>query len=182
MILLTAFWFFLPAGIANMGPVFANRIPKLKKWDTPLDLGHKYHGKRIFGPHKTWRGLLAGIVLATSVVILQKYLYTNHTWAVDISWVDYTPTNIWLLGALFGAGALIGDAIESFFKRQRGIASGHVWFPFDQTDYIMGGLLLTAPLATPSLSLVLSVFVIYFGLHLLVAYVGYRIGFRDNPI
>jgi CDP-2,3-bis-(O-geranylgeranyl)-sn-glycerol synthase len=182
MILLTAFWLFLPAGIANMGPVFAAKLPGLKQWNASLDLGHTYRGKRIFGPHKTWRGLLAGVVLASVVVALQKYLHARHGWAQDISWINYQTVSVWLLGALLGAGALLGDAIESFFKRQKGVASGQAWFPFDQTDYIMGGLLFVSPIADLSLGLILSVFVIYFGLHLVVAYVGYRFGLKENPI
>lgn len=181
MILLMAFWFFLPAGVANMGPVFAAKLPGLRHWNTPLDFGRTYRGKRIFGPHKTWRGLVAGIVLATLVLAVQKYLFT-YTWAQEISWMNYRADGVWIVGPLLGAGALLGDAIESFFKRQKGVASGEVWFPFDQTDYILGGLLLAAPVVPYSIGLIASIFAIYFGLHVIVAYLGYRIGLKDKPI
>ena len=182
MILLTAFWFFLPAGLANGAPVLIRKVPVLNRWDTPLDSGKSYRGKRILGPHKTWRGLLAGIVLALIIIGLQKYFYIRHDWIQEISWFDYRSGNVWLLGVLFGAGALLGDATESFIKRQKGVTSGKLWFPYDQIDYIIGGLLLTLPLVRPSIELIASVFVVYFGLHLLFTYIFYLIGFREKPI
>lgn len=161
---LTALLFFLPAGIANMAPIFASRLPLLRKWDAPLDLGKTYHGHRVFGPHKTWRGLVFGTIMGTltGVILL-------------------SDSSVWLCASM-SAGALLGDAIESFFKRQRGIASGKAWFPFDQTDYIIGGLLATLPFGVLPLWLVLWVFAIYFGLHLVSSYIGYLLGFKKTPI
>jgi CDP-2,3-bis-(O-geranylgeranyl)-sn-glycerol synthase len=182
MNLLTALWFFLPAGLANAGPVFANRIPGLNRWKTPMDFGKTYRGQRIFGANKTVRGLVVGIVLATLMIALQKHLFTRNLWVLEHSALDYRAASVWLLGPLFGAGALIGDAVESFFKRRRGILPGHTWFPFDQLDYIIGGLLFVAPIAKPSLGLVIAVMGVYFTLHLITVYVGYRTGFRDKPI
>lgn len=182
MILLTALWFFLPAGFANMVPVISSKIPLLGKWDTPMDFGKNYRGKRIFGPHKTWRGLLTGAVLSTVVIALQAYITPHFALLEKISWIDYQAANIWAMGPLFGVGAILGDAVKSFFKRRREIAAGNSWLPFDQIDYIIGGLLFTAPLAAPSFSLVLSVFAVYFGLHLAVVYVFYRLGIREKPI
>ena len=37
-------------------------------------------------------------------------------------------------------GALIGDIIESFFKRRIGKGRGEDWIPFDQIDFILGAL------------------------------------------
>ena len=62
-----AFWFFLPAGIANMSPVLASRISWLKSWDTPLDFGKSFRGKPIFGKNKTWRGIVFGTLSAIIV-------------------------------------------------------------------------------------------------------------------
>ena len=82
---LFALWFFLPAGVANMAPVFADKIPALRNWTLPLDFGHKFHGKRIFGDNKTWRGLLLGIVLSTVVLGLQVWAFNHFGWAQDIA-------------------------------------------------------------------------------------------------
>jgi CDP-2,3-bis-(O-geranylgeranyl)-sn-glycerol synthase len=37
-------------------------------------------------------------------------------------------------------GALLGDIIESFFKRRVGRKRGEDWIPFDQIDFILGVL------------------------------------------
>jgi CDP-2,3-bis-(O-geranylgeranyl)-sn-glycerol synthase len=163
-----------------MGPVFASHIPFLDRWNTPMDFGKTYRGKRIFGDHKTWRGLLAGAVLATIVLIMQRALFGRYDWAVSISLLNYQSLNVWLLGTLMGGGALLGDAIESFFKRQRDIAPGGNWFPFDQIDFVVGGLILSAPLVMPRFWVVVAVFLVYAGLHPLVVYVGYLLGLRDK--
>jgi CDP-2,3-bis-(O-geranylgeranyl)-sn-glycerol synthase len=37
-------------------------------------------------------------------------------------------------------GALLGDVIESFFKRRIGKDRGQDWIPFDQLDFLIGAL------------------------------------------
>ncbi len=168
-----AFWFFLPAGFANMAPVLAARMPGLKGWNAPLDLGRSWQGARIFGDHKTWRGLISGTIFAAF-----------------IGWVQYrfiatSPEPLWFIllatGAM-GFGALLGDAIKSFIKRRRGIASGNAWVPFDQIDYIVGGLIFAGLFIRLGVSQIILIFIIYFGLHLIVSYAGYLTGFKKKPI
>lgn len=169
---LYALLFFLPAGVSNMTPVLSNKVPGLKNWNTPLDFGKSWRGKRIFGANKTWRGLVSGIVVGTLTGAL---LYGAF----------FTDSNKWLFLAIcaaMSAGALVGDAVESFFKRQRGIPSGHAWFPFDQTDYIIGGLLFTLPFGVLPLWLLMWVFVLYFCLHVVSSYIGYLLGLKQRPI
>jgi len=179
---LLALWFFMPAGLSNAAPVLANKVPSYKKWKTPLDFGHSWHGKRIFGDNKTFRGLVAGVVLATLAIGLQKYLFIHSGWIREISLIDYNQSAVWLLGPLFGIGALVGDALESFFKRQIGIASGQSWFPFDQIDYIIGGLFFSLPLVRLSILYYPWILVVWFGMHLIVSYIGYLLKLKDKPI
>ena len=47
--LLFVLWFFLPAGLANMMPVFTAKLPLLRTLDFPLDGDATFHGKRAFG-------------------------------------------------------------------------------------------------------------------------------------
>ena len=181
--ILFALWFFLPAGLANTAPVAAKHIPYLKDFKTPLDFGKHWRNKRILGDNKTWRGLLFGIVIGVVVVWIQQLCYSNFHWAHQISQdVDYNALNPIILGSLFGAGALLGDAIESFFKRQAHVAPGESWFPFDQSDYILGALLASSLVVTLSLQQYVVIFVIWFCMHLLSVYVGYILGVRDKPI
>lgn len=180
--ILDALWFFLPAGIANMVPVLAMKVPILKKWKAPMDFGKTYKGQRLFGANKTWRGLVLGIIAATLVIGLQKYLFDHSLFFLELSWFDYGPASVWLLGPLFGSGALVADAVESFFKRRQNIPPGNSWFPFDQVDYIIGGCLFSLPVVQLSFDKYLWVLLTWVGMHLATVYVGYRVGIRDKPI
>jgi CDP-2,3-bis-(O-geranylgeranyl)-sn-glycerol synthase len=180
--IIEALWFFLPAGIANAVPVFAARMPGLKRYKAPLDFGKTYRGKRVFGANKTWRGLLSGMIVATLIIALQKYLFTRNLWVLELAWFDYRPATIWLLGPLFGAGALLADAAESFFKRQKGVPPGESWFPFDQIDYIIGGCLFSLAVVQLAWTKYLLVLVVWFLMHLASSYIGYLLNLKDKPI
>ena len=169
---LYALLFFLPAGVSNMTPVFASRLPLLRDWRTPLDFNKSLNGHRLLGPNKTWRGLVSGIVMGTLTGLI---LYGPF-------FSDDNQITFLLVCASMSAGALVGDAVESFFKRQRGVQAGDAWFPFDQLDYIIGGLLFTLPFGLLPLWLVAWIICLYFGLHVLTSYVGYLLGLKDKPI
>jgi len=137
-----------------------------------MDLGLTWHGRRILGANKTWRGVLTGTLLAGLTALLLSPV------------VDYDNALLVTFGygAIMGFGALFGDAVESALKRRRGIASGHSWFPFDQIDYIIGGLVFLVPFAHLTKGDVALIFVAYFALHLVSAYIGYLLGLKDKPI
>lgn len=163
---------FIPAGVSNMSPVFANRIPYYNRWDTPVDFGKSWRGSRIFGDHKTWRGIVAGTVLGSVVGL-----------GIAATYLKNDSTAVWpLYFVAMSFGALAGDAIKSFFKRRLHIASGKSWFPFDQIDYILGALLFTLPFGIPSVSFIFTVLGVYFALHILFTYIGYRLGLKNDPI
>jgi CDP-2,3-bis-(O-geranylgeranyl)-sn-glycerol synthase len=166
-----AFFLFLPAGIANMAPVLANKIPLLNRWKTPLDFGKSFRGQRILGDNKTWRGLATGTLLAGLVSSLEWYVFSQ-----------VFSTTALKYGLLLGFGALLGDAVESFFKRRVNVKPGHSWFPFDQVDYIIGGLLFTVPFYPLSIILVPFIIILFFGLHLIASYIGYLLNLKERPI
>lgn len=168
-----AFWFFLPAGIANAAPVFACRLPILKHWNTPIDFGKTWRGQPIFGTNKTWRGLVFGTLIAALVGLLQYRVITSSVESTSF---------ILLSTAALGFGALAGDAIESFFKRQAGVKPGERWFPFDQIDYIIGGLLAVSFFVNLSVGDMLRIGLLYFGLHIVFSYIGFLIGLKKAPI
>lgn len=181
--ILLATWFLLPAALANAAPIAAARLPLLKRFVAPIDGGKTWRGRRIFGTHKTWRGLLSGIVVATFVFWVQKLLAVHTEWGNAITaQIDYTTLPVLLIGPAFGIGALGGDAIKSFFKRQRGIPAGASWVPFDQLDYIIGSVLITLPFAVLTPLQYVWVFVIWFVLHLIASYIGFKIGLKERPI
>lgn len=181
--ILFALWFFLPAGAANMIPIFAAKIPFLKKYEAPIDFGKTFRGKRIFGSHKTWRGMISGVIAGVLVLWLQQYLFVEFAWVRSFADViDYTTLPTLLMGTLFAIGALGGDAVESFFKRQRGIAPGKGWFPFDQTDFVIGGAIATMPFVSLSIWHYLWMLVLWLGVHVLSTVVGHFLGLKDSPI
>jgi CDP-2,3-bis-(O-geranylgeranyl)-sn-glycerol synthase len=177
-----ALWFLLPAAIANVTPILAAHLPLLQTWNAPLDGGHQYKGKDIFGKHKTWRGIITGTLAALVVFALQQHAYDTYTWAKTISaGVNYT-TLPFLLGPLLGIGALGGDAAKSFFKRRLGIEAGKTWFPFDQLDYIFGAILVSLPFVVLPVRFYLWMLVLWFIVHLAASYVGWLLHLKDEPI
>lgn len=181
--ILFALWFLLPAALANAIPVIVSKAPVVKNYDAPIDAGRKYKGREILGPHKTWRGIIAGIVISTLALWLQQYLVAEYTWAHDLSGnVDYAALPTLLLGPLFAIGALGGDALESFFKRRKEIGSGTSWVPFDQIDYIIGSVFISLFFVLLTPVRYIWIFIVWFLLHLLASYIGYKLGLKKEPI
>lgn len=162
-------YFLLPAGFANMAPVLTKKI--FKSLAIPIDYYKKFRGRYIFGPHKTIRGLLFGIVFSIIIISMQRFLY-NYDFFRSISLINYSE-NFLLLGFLMGFGAISGDLIESFFKRRLNIKSGAKFIPFDQIDWILGMILFTFFLYTYTLQMIISLVIIAFVLHIIVRYIGY---------
>ena len=181
--ILFVLWFFLPAGVANMTPIFAARFPGLRRWHAPLDGGRSFRGMRIFGANKTWRGLICGMIAATLVLALQQWMAVHMTAVQSLTaGYDYPALPTLVLGPLLGFGALAGDAIESFFKRQHHVAPGDSWFPFDQIDYILGGCLASLPIIQLTLVQYGLLLLVWFGMHVLVSFIGYLLGLKAKPI
>jgi CDP-2,3-bis-(O-geranylgeranyl)-sn-glycerol synthase len=179
--LLFALWFFLPAGIANMIPIPVSKISFLRRFIYPIDFYQTFRGKRIFGDHKTVRGLLFACIAAVLVSWIQVGLYKSG-FGKDFIMMDYSSVNPFIFGVLSAIGALGGDAIKSFFKRQIGVEPGKAWFPFDQVDYIIGGIICTAIYVPLTLYHYILIFVLYFGLHLLSTFIGFHLKLKDSPI
>jgi len=149
------------AGLANMTPPLV--VPLFPKMNTPLDCGHSFKGTRIFGDHKTWRGLIMGTLIS------------------GLAWIIYssltkTDPNLFL-GFQLGFGALMGDAIKSFFKRRVGVKSGQSWFPFDQIDWVIGASLMV--INQINFLKFLLLLILGLGLHLIVKLLGYLL--KINP-
>ena len=174
--LLEVFWFFLPAAIANLLPPLFGKIPYFKR---PIDLGVKLRKAPLFGPSKTYKGFVVGILGAVLVVYLQVLFYP---YMLDYTIIDYSTTNVWLLGFLFGFGALFGDLVASFFKRRIRIKSGSPWLFFDQLDWVFGGLAFVSIYIGLNVKLVLGTILVYGILHVLTRYVGYLIGITQAKI
>lgn len=175
-------WFFAPAGVANIAAFFSGKIPFLKPYSHPVDFSAKFRGKRILGDNKTIRGFIFGIIAAIIIVYLQVFLFNQFIFLRKILSIDYNSINPILFGVLAGFGALFGDALKSFFKRQIGVVPGKSWFPFDQIDYIVGGILFTSFYIRLSLGEYIVLFLVWFLLHPLTTILGYIFKLKDSPL
>jgi CDP-2,3-bis-(O-geranylgeranyl)-sn-glycerol synthase len=155
-----------------MTPVFLKKIFK-EKYSKPVN-------KKLFGTHKTWRGLIGGTILGTIIFLIQKILY-NKGIGLSLSLINYNNYSI-LLGFLLAFGALLGDLLESYIKRISKIKEGKPFFPWDQLDYIIGALILSFIIFIPSLTEIIFIIIISFLLHIIVHYLGYLLKIRKSAI
>ena len=175
---LQTLWFFVPAYLANMAPVLAQG--HFMWLDRPLDGGRSLGGRRIFGAHKTWRGVVAGTVVGIAALAVQRLVY-DAGWLRGLAPIDYGDTPL-VLGLLLGLGTGVGDAVKSFFKRRIAIAPGEPWVCFDQLDFMVGAYVFAAPIWTPSLlAFVLCLPIVVTGT-ILATTVGYELGMKESWI
>ncbi len=174
-----ALWLILPAGFANMSPVLGEKI--FPDWNMPIDLRRTWKGSEIFGSHKTYRGLISGIIAGFLVFFLQQKAYELSSSVRSFSLIDYAalPT---AFGAWLGLTALLGDLVKSFFKRRLAIAPGRPWIPFDEMDWIAGALVGILILFVPSWNLIWCSFVVGAGLHFLIRGLAYLLHFVSSPL
>jgi CDP-2,3-bis-(O-geranylgeranyl)-sn-glycerol synthase len=136
-IIIQALWLVLPAYVANASAL-------LFGGGMSIDFGKKWKdGRRILGDGKTWRGLFIGAFIGMTAgfgfSVVAKYAVIID-FPIKIN--DFTgfPMMIPIIASLC-FGALIGDILESFFKRRVGKKRGENWIIFDQLDFILGVLL-----------------------------------------
>ncbi len=173
-------WLLLPAGAANMAPVLAARA--FPSWDLPVDFGWSPGGKRLFGAHKTWRGMAAGVIAGGLVFVLQQHV-ADLSPAIQGLLADLDHGRLPLLfGAWLGLGALVGDLVKSFAKRRLGIAPGRSWFPFDQLDWLFGALAFASPFLRLSGGLMAAVLLLGLVLHLAIHALGRAMGLNRSWI
>lgn len=147
--------------VANGAPLLATRLLG-GRWAWPLDGGAlAWDGRPVFGPAKTWRGILAA-VLATGAMAA----------ALGLGGA---------LGLTFGAASMVGDLFSSFCKRRIGITSSGQAVGLDQIPEALFPLLVcSGPLglgAGPVAGLVAT----FTLAQLLVSPVMYRLGIRRRP-
>jgi CDP-2,3-bis-(O-geranylgeranyl)-sn-glycerol synthase len=175
-------WFFAPAGLANIAAFFSGKIPYVKKLNYPVDFRLTIRKKRILGNHKTVRGFIVAIIFAIFGVYIQIYLAENIPFIQSILPINHSAIDPVIFGFLSGFGALAGDALKSFFKRQLGYVPGQSWFPFDQIDYIIGGMICTWFYIPLTFFQYILLFVVWFLIHPLFTFAGYLLKLRRKPL
>jgi CDP-2,3-bis-(O-geranylgeranyl)-sn-glycerol synthase len=122
----------------------------------PLDFGLELlDGKRLFGSHKTWRGVAAGTLacaLAAPFVGLEA-----------------------ATGAEFGAAALLGDALSSGIKRRLALEPGTEVLGLDQLPETLLPLILLAEPLSVGVVEIAVVALAFTGLDLLATPLRHRV-------
>jgi CDP-2,3-bis-(O-geranylgeranyl)-sn-glycerol synthase len=119
-LILHSLYYISPAYAANAFAVFGG--------GKPIDFGRSWRGKRILGDGKTWRGLLIGVLAGILLGLLWFYLSKSSPLnEVYYGVFDFRITDPFF-GFYLGFGALFGDLVKSFFKRQLGKARGSPWW------------------------------------------------------
>lgn len=123
VIILHPLIYIFPAYAANGAPViFGGRKP-------PLDFGKKFMGKRIFGDSKSVYGTVSGL-LCGIIVGIAEYPFIHYMLYVSIA---------------LSFGAVFGDLLGSFLKRQAGTKPGHSVPLLDQYGFFVFALLFALP-------------------------------------
>jgi len=180
--ILACLYFFLPAYFTNMTPPLMRRADLFNFLDKRVDFDRKFLGEPIFGSHKSWRGVIFGILVGVLVALAQFYFYQFPA-IKKISLLDYDKINILFFGFLISTGAIFGDLIFAFLKRRLRKKPGQRFLPFDQTNYVIGSALFLMPylLTRPPpiydwWGIWLTIFVLTFFLHIIVNWIGYLLG------
>lgn len=165
-----AFYYILPAYVANAAPVIFGG-------GYPLDAGKLlWDGKPIFGSNKTVRGFFAGLLVGTFAGFVLSSLYQldgfpqNFLFQYDI-----------LLGLMLSLGALAGDMLHSFIKRRLDISPGSPLPVADQLDFALGALLFSVVVYPPPLLIAVIIVIVTPPIHLLTNFVAYLIGVKKTP-
>lgn len=109
---------------ANATPVIAAKLAD-ERWSAPLDFGCVLaDGERLFGSHKTWRGLVSGILAAVITAAVMG-------------------VPLWL-GAGFAMASLLADALSSAIKRRMKLRPGTEYLGLDQLGEALLPLILFA--------------------------------------
>ncbi len=156
--------YILPAYVANASPtVFGG--------GKPLDLGKNFiDGKRIFGDHKTIRGLLAGILcgILTGIFLLP--------FVPNASLIDNLKRS-----TLLSIGTHVGDLLGSFIKRRIDIPPGGSFPVIDQIGFLLTALFITIPFYPLPFTHILLLIVLTLVLHPATNLIAYLIGLKDRP-
>jgi CDP-2,3-bis-(O-geranylgeranyl)-sn-glycerol synthase len=154
----------------------------------PMDFGKSWHGKRILGDGKTWRGFIGGAAIGLIIGVVELILSETYPWAQwDLP--EYTVTLPVVLALSFGS--LLGDIGGAFIKRRLGLARGEKAPILDQYDFVIGAFLLCILVDASWFSqnilsgdrwigLLLFLIIVPI-LHRLFNIIGYKMGKKDVP-
>jgi len=158
--------------LAYLIPLYvSNSSPLLFHGKIPLDLNLKFNKKRLLGDGKSILGTLVGIIFGTCAGMIYFF----------ISPINLVIPNYFVLAFLLALGGVSGDIIESFFKRRIGIKRGEAWLGFDQTDFILGGLIMSLIFRIPEIEVVIFILILTLFAHPFSNWVAFKIKLKKVP-
>jgi CDP-2,3-bis-(O-geranylgeranyl)-sn-glycerol synthase len=147
--------------LANGMPVLAKKILD-NRFSYPMDAGVRFvDGNRLFGPSKTIRGIVLA-VLATAA-------------GATLMGLD------WMLGALVGGTAMLGDLFSSFIKRRLGMTSSSEAPGLDQIPEALFPLIACRSWLALGLGDILVVLMLFCAGEIVLSRVLFAVGLRDRP-
>ena len=150
-----------------IAPIYCtNGAPVLFGGGQPVDFGRTMpDGERIFGDHKTIRGLASGLIVGTIVGISESFLFSS---------------NLLSMALLATTGALLGDLGGAFIKRRMRIKPGQPLPGVDQLDFVLGAVLLISIIQKLTPGTMLILFCVTPPIHLLANISAYKLGLKSN--
>jgi CDP-2,3-bis-(O-geranylgeranyl)-sn-glycerol synthase len=147
---------------ANGAPILARKLLKQTYFARAIDAGNLFVDNRpLLGPSKTWRGLLASLLLTTLLAP-----------AVGLNMID---------GIICASLAMLGDIFSSFVKRRLKIACSDMAIGLDQIPESLLPLTYAHFQYQLPMSHVLAGIIIFLLLELLLSRILYRAGIRKKP-
>lgn len=165
VVLIFSLLFIVPAYLANAGMVFAGG-------GNPIDGGKTLKdGRRLFGDHKTWNGLIKGplyfgIPISIGIFLLLFFLWPSIGPAFQAAinadlyefYTDLSVYEYYFVGGSFpigflslliritlcAYGAAFGDLFGSCLKRRLNVASGGFFPIIDQLDFAIFAIIFTS--------------------------------------
>lgn len=129
----------------------------------PVDCGYclASDGQPLFGPSKTWRGVVLSVALTG--------------WA---AWIMGLPS---ALGHLIAATAMLGDLLSSWLKRRAGLSAGSMVPGLDQVPESLLPLVVASSYVPLSAGTVIAMVVVFSGLDFLISRLLFVLRLRERP-
>ena len=151
---------------------FANGAPVVFGGGRPIDGGRLFwDGRPLFGPRKTIRGFISGVLVGTLTGFVLGLLPQEPIETGQDA----------LLGFLMGLGAMVGDLAGSFVKRRLNRPPGAPAPGLDQLDFLLGAVVFALPYRFPGLDVLVCALLLTPAIHLAANLGAYKLGLKKEP-
>lgn len=177
------------AGICNMILV---KLPVFGTLKRPMDGGIIFSDqKRLFGANKTWKGFWGMVILTGFWMWIFGILDSTFLWAKGLSlfsYHDFSATQEWIYGILWGLGYVLFELPNSFIKRRIDIPpgenrkgfTGNLFLFIDQADSVLGCLIFMLFFYIPTLADAVALFVLGVLVHYLINILLFLVGLKKQ--